>query len=106
MGGCFRWSPPTTYSGLSETPFLNVDLAQHLAIPTNGSDPTISEHALRDASLSAISLPLIPVFSGTQRRQSLCRSATLSSASCIPATNHEWAVAGTASALRAAWLSH
>ena len=85
-------------------PLLDVDFEQHLAIPTNGSEPTIPKRAPRDVSLSAILLPLIPVCPGTHKRRILLRSASLPSASLHFPTSREW-VASTASALRAAWLS-
>ena len=82
---------------LFDTHFLMMDLAQDLAISINGSGADISERTPRDASLSAISLPLIPVCSGIQRK---C-SATIPSASLHSPTKRE-RVFDAASALRVA----
>ena len=47
--------------------YLMIDFDQHLAITTYGSGPTASERELNDASLSAISLPLVPMCPGTHK---------------------------------------
>ena len=104
----FEWLHPLVavhhLEWFSVTHSLIIHFDQHLAIPTNNSGPTIPERAPKNASLLAISLPLIPVYPVTHKRRSLLHPASLPSASLHSPTSRE-RVTGTASALRAAWLS-